>query len=84
MFGPLGRASGGAPDRPSTYDWLDKCLRELARFDVIRDPQPDDQFFAWTAIHGLADLQGSPAKGAQEIAASVEKQCDLIIAALRK
>ncbi|WP_299292571.1 TetR/AcrR family transcriptional regulator [uncultured Tateyamaria sp.] len=82
MFGPFGLGPSGASDRPSTYDWLGKCLSELANCDIIAPPRPEHQFFAWSAIHGMSDLQGSPALRAQPIAASVERQCELIICAL--
>ena len=82
MFGPHGVAPGKTPDRPSTYDWLGKCLAELALRGVIAPPGPEGQFFAWSAIHGMSDLQGSPALHAQPIAESVERQCALILSAL--
>lgn len=82
MFGPFGLAPGTISDRPSTYDWLGKCLAELAHYDVIELPGADHQFFAWSAIHGMSDLQESPAVSAQPIASSVERQCALILSAL--
>lgn len=82
MFGPLGRAPNPTSERPSTYDWLAKCLWELAEFGVIAVPEPEHQFFAWSAIHGLSDLQSSPAIGSQQHETSIERQCALIIAAL--
>ncbi len=82
MFGPFGMAPGTVSDRPSTYDWLGKCLTELAHSDVIVPPKPDHQFFAWSAIHGMSDLQDSPALGEKPIASSVERQCALILSAL--
>lgn len=82
MFGPFGVGPVPASDRPSTYDWLGKCLAELAHFDVIAPAKPDQQFFAWSAIHGMSDLQGSPALHAQPITATVERQCSFILHAL--
>lgn len=82
MFGPLGLAANSQTDRPSTYDWLAKCLGDLVEFDLIVKPQAEHQFFAWSAIHGLSDLQNSPAIGDQPNRTSVERQCALIISAL--
>lgn len=82
MFGPHGLAPGAASDRPSTYDWLGKSLSELAHYDIIQQPDAYAQFFAWSAIHGMSDLLGSPALGAQPIAAAVEMQCNTILSAL--
>lgn len=82
MFGPIGLAPTSTSDRPSTYDWLAKCLTELAEFDIIVKPQAEHQFFAWSAIHGLSDLRNSPAIAGQPSETSVERQCTLIIAAL--
>jgi len=82
MFGPLGLTTNLDTDRPSTYQWLAKCLAELAKFGVIAPPQPEHQFFAWSAIHGLADLQSSPAIARQSHESSIERQCALVIAAL--
>ena len=84
MFGHLGVAPTPASDRPSTYDWLAKSLTELAAFGIIADPLPEHQFFAWSAIHGLSDLQISPAIGDQPNRTSVERQCTLIIGALAR
>lgn len=82
MFGPLGHAPAPPSNRPSTYDWLGKCLAELAGFGIIAEPQPEHQFFAWSAIHGLSDLQNSPAMGGRTGEASVDRHCAMIIAAL--
>lgn len=82
MFGPLGLAPNPTAERPSTYDWLAKCLAELAKFDIIGEPQAEHQFFAWSAIHGLSDLQNSPAIIGQSNQTSVERQCALIMDAL--
>lgn len=82
MFGPFGMAHGTASDRPSTYDWLGKSLAELAHYEVIKPSEPGAQFFAWSAIHGMSDLQGSPALRAKPIAESVERQCQMIVRAL--
>lgn len=63
MFGPYGRDPNATPlTRPSTYDWLGKSLAELQKFGVIIRSTAEDQYFVWTAIHGLSDLQSSPAK----------------------
>lgn len=62
MFGPYGRDPHATPlARPSTYDWLGKSLAELQNFGVIVRATAEDQYFVWTAIHGLSDLQSSPA-----------------------
>lgn len=62
MFGPYGRDPNATQlTRPSTYDWLGKSLAELRDFGVIVGPTLDDQYFVWTAIHGISDLQSSPA-----------------------
>ncbi|RED10591.1 TetR/AcrR family transcriptional regulator [Pontivivens insulae] len=82
MFGPFGMATGKTSVRPSTYDWLGKSLAELAHYELIKPPESGAQFFAWSAIHGMSDLQGSPALRAQPIAASVERQCEMILRAL--
>lgn len=82
MFGPLGLAPDPTTQRPATYDWLRKCLGELAEFNIIAHPHPEHQFFAWSAIHGLSDLRNSPAIGGQTNETSVQRQCTLIIAAL--
>jgi len=82
MFGPLGFTPISNGDRPSTYDWLGKCLDELAEFDEIAPLKAGHQFFAWSAIHGLSDLQRSSAITAQAGDDVVEHQCALIIAAL--
>jgi AcrR family transcriptional regulator len=82
MFGPLGLTPGRNSDRPSTYEWLEKALGELAKFGVIVPPRREHQFFAWSVIHGLSDLQGSPAIGDQLRGTLVERQCQLVISAL--
>jgi len=84
MFGPLGRATHPADTRPSTYDWLAKSLDELARFGVISPPNPEKQFFAWSAIHGLSDLQSSPAIGMEPGQSPIQQHCDYIVEALAK
>ena len=62
MFGPYGRDPNVTHlTRPSTYDWLGKSLAELQNFGVIVRATAEDQYFVWTAIHGLSDLQSSPA-----------------------
>jgi AcrR family transcriptional regulator len=82
MFGPMGLVPTPISDRPSTYDWLAKSLTELATFEIIAKPLPEHQFFAWSAIHGLSDLQNSPAIDGQSNRTSVERHCTLIICAL--
>lgn len=82
MFGPFGMAPSTTSERPSTYDWLGKSLAELAHCELIEPPEEGAQFFAWSAIHGMSDLQGSPALDAQPIAATVERQCEMILRAL--
>ncbi|MEO0936539.1 MAG: TetR/AcrR family transcriptional regulator [Pseudomonadota bacterium] len=83
MFGPHGLPGTPAPEaRPSTYDWLGKSLRELADQGVIAPPDAAAQFFAWTTIHGLSDLQASPAVTGTK-ADVTAAQCRLILAALR-
>lgn len=82
MFGPLGLSAGRSAGRPSTYEWLSKALGELAQFNVIAAPQTQHQFFAWSVIHGLSDLQNSPAIADKPREALVEQQCMLIISAL--
>lgn len=85
MFGPHGRAnSSPANDRPSTYQWLTKSLHELHATGLIRRPDAEMQFFAWSALHGLADLNASPARDPGAINKSVAAQCDLIVAAFRE
>jgi AcrR family transcriptional regulator len=81
MFGPLGLVPGSNENRPTTYDWLAKSLGELAKFAVIEPPQLEHQFFAWSAIHGLSDLQNSPAIAGQSLGEPVRQQCALILAA---
>ena len=62
MFGPYGRDPNVTHlTRPSTYDWLGKSLAELQNFGVIVRATAEDQYFVWTAIHGLSDLQSSSA-----------------------
>lgn len=82
MFGPLGGGAGSTVSRPSTYDWLGKCLGELERLGLIAPFRPQHQFFAWSSIHGLSDLQGSPAIAGYPTQSMIECQCSLIIAAL--
>ncbi|WP_175484801.1 TetR/AcrR family transcriptional regulator [Jannaschia pohangensis] len=82
MFGPLGLVPGSNENRPTTYGWLAKCLGELATFAVIAPPRPEHQFFAWSAIHGLSDLQNSPASRGQPRGEVVRQHCALITAAL--
>jgi AcrR family transcriptional regulator len=82
MFGPFGIAPGTASDRPSTYEWLGRALSDLSRYDIIQQPDANAQFFAWSAIHGMSDLQRSPSLRTQPISAAVELQCNMILRAL--
>lgn len=82
MFGPLGATPGSSVNRPSTYDWLGKCLGELEGFGLIEPFRPEHQFFAWSSIHGLSDLQSSPAIAEHPTQSMIVSQCSLIIAAL--
>jgi AcrR family transcriptional regulator len=83
MFGPHGKAAGPEDrTRASTYDWLAKSLSELAQFGTIAPPGAAGQFFAWSSIHGLSDLQASPAVSAAELQDVVRSQCRFICAAL--
>lgn len=83
MFGPHGmRPENAEQDRATTYDWLGKVLSELAQFGVISPPTAPSQFFVWTAIHGLADLRGSPAAARIAEGDLINGQCRLVLAAL--
>lgn len=82
MFGPLGGGARPTVNRPSTYDWLGKCLGELEGFGLIAPFRPEHQFFAWSSIHGLSDLQASPAIAGRPTQNMIKCQCSLIIAAL--
>ena len=84
MFGPHGVATSTEPvGRPATYAWLQRALDELHRTGVLPKPaSPADQFFAWSAIHGLADLQASPVIRTAPLTESVERQVMLILRAL--
>ena len=84
MFGPFGAGSLAAPDdRPNTFDWLRKALDDLHATGAIRHvPDRAAADFAWCAIHGLADLQSSPAVPARDLRAAVALHCRLIVAAL--
>jgi AcrR family transcriptional regulator len=84
MFGPYGAATPTPHHRASTYDWLRKSLSEMAAHGLIAHAGPEAQFFAWTAIHGLSDLQASPAVSRLAPGSILTTQCDLIIAALRR
>lgn len=84
MFGPYGAATPTPQHRASTYDWLRKSLNEMAAHGLIAHTGPEAQFFAWTAIHGLSDLQASPAVSRLAPGSILATQCDLIIAALRR
>jgi AcrR family transcriptional regulator len=84
MFGPQGAGAIPLPgDRPSTYDWLRKCLHELYQWGVIANPPDTDaEYFAWSVVHGLADLQSSPATRQADVAQRIGRLCRMIIAAL--
>ncbi len=82
MFGPYGLTWVPPTGRPPTYAWLEKALDDMARWGVIRPVDASAQFFAWSAIHGLSDLQASPASAPSRTQEPVEHQCALIIAAL--
>ncbi len=84
MFGPYGLAPRAGSARPSTYEWLAKSLSELADHGVIAASGPDAQFFAWSAIHGLSDLQASPAIAQSKERSPTDAQCRFILAALRQ
>jgi AcrR family transcriptional regulator len=46
-----------APQSVSTFGFLESALRDLYRLGVIRRrPGPNDAWFAWSAIHGAAQL----------------------------
>jgi AcrR family transcriptional regulator len=82
MFGPYGLTWAPPTGRPPAYAWLEKALGEMARWGLIQPVDASAQFFAWSAIHGLSDLQASPAIEAARTQGPVEHQCALIIAAL--
>lgn len=84
MFGPYGlTAAPASTDRPSTYDWLAKSLQELAQFAVISNYSPERQFFAWSSLHGMADLHASPAMKLRTTEEAVKDQCRLILQAFK-
>ena len=84
MFGPSGaQASARSSERPDTYDWLGKVLQEMHEADLIAPLSREGQFFAWTAVHGLSDLQASPAIDVPDLAARVDAHCHAIERALR-
>ncbi|MEM6306194.1 MAG: TetR/AcrR family transcriptional regulator [Pseudomonadota bacterium] len=84
MFGPHGMTAGPGPaTRPSTYAWLGKCLDELKGFRVIANVNDRTRFFAWTAIHGLADLRHAPPACEVQERMLVLGQCELVLQALR-
>ena len=83
MFGPLGLSpSSGRTDRPSTYNWLGKSLHELSRFNIIDSAGSAAQFFAWSAIHGLADLVVSSYVTDEALDGLLEKQCQFMVRAM--
>lgn len=82
MFGPHGLLPHQQPDRPPTYSWLEKSLAELAEFEVTGPADEEARFFAWTTIHGLSDLQASPAIKGEAGKGVVERQCTFVISAL--
>lgn len=84
MFGPAGvPASAHSSARPGTYDWLGKVLREMHAFGLVSAVTPESQFFAWTAVHGLSDLQASPALALAGTEDRIDAQCRAIERALR-
>ena len=78
-----GQTDGQMGARASTYDWLAKALNELYSFDLITAPTAQDQFFAWTAIHGLSDLQRAPAMDGIELTDAADQQVMRILKALQ-
>jgi len=83
MFGPYGRdPKAPKPVRPSTYDWLGKTLAELKAFGVITTATAEDQYLVWTAVHGLSDLQTSPAATQSASEISARRHSMLILRAL--
>ena len=61
MFGPAGcKSRFRDPSRAPTYMWLGKSLAELEAFGRISTATAADQYFAWTAVHGFADLHSGP------------------------
>jgi AcrR family transcriptional regulator len=84
MFGPYGAATPTPQHRPNSFEWLRKSLNEMAAFGLIAQAGPEAQLFAWTAIHGLSDLQASPAVSRLAPGGPLANQCDFIIAALRQ
>ncbi|MEM8794276.1 MAG: TetR/AcrR family transcriptional regulator [Pseudomonadota bacterium] len=82
MFGPYGLLPGQPLERHSTYSWLEKSLSELADFAIIAPADQESRFFVWSAIHGLSDLQASPAVPGEPGKGLVEMHCDFIISAL--
>ncbi len=84
MFGPHGLQPEQKLDRPSTYDWLTKSLHELSHFGVVKPTNEAGQLFAWTAIHGLADLTASSEESDEMKQKKISQNCELIISALSK
>jgi AcrR family transcriptional regulator len=70
MFGAAGaqyrrQFSQTISDRPSTYTYLKRGLADLADHGLIVRPKEEDEWFAWSAIHGatqlaLAEIPGPP------------------------
>lgn len=84
MFGPFGRQPvPDREDRASTYDWLAKSLAELSEFGLIGKTDAEAQFFVWTTIHGMSDLQASPPVPIAEREQVTQTQCELVLAALQ-
>ena len=84
MFGPSGApVAARTAERPGTYNWLGKVLQEMHQTALIAPPTPEAQFFAWTAVHGLSDLQASPAIDVSDPGARVDAHCYAIERALR-
>jgi AcrR family transcriptional regulator len=84
MFGPYGEATPTPQHRPNSFEWLRKSLNEMAACGLIAQAGPEAQLFAWTAIHGLSDLQASPAVSRLAPRGPLTSQCDFIIAALQQ
>lgn len=83
MFGPYGRdPEAPRPERPTTYQWLGKALAELHAHGVIETATPEDQYFVWTAVHGLSDLQASPAAPSAPVTANTRRHVRLTLRAL--
>lgn len=85
MFGPYGAPGGGewpVEDRPNTYDWLRKTLAGLQATKVIGPTGPDEEFFAWSVIHGASDLKAAPPTERFAPKEAARRCCRLIVKAL--